>query len=240
MKIHYKVPASALLFLLAGLLPGLSGAANISVDPADGEVSTSPAGVPAGVGATAGTLNLPGAYYANTPLHYVAPLLLPALGPGTFSNVSLTVTFNSLLETPTFNVDLYGIAGTRAAATPILSDAQNGGTGGTLLAGDFWSAAAPPVGGSATTTSAANSTAMSAWLNLNYAGGTGGGNYAFLRLSPDVVNPPRSGYFLRTANNADAASRPFLSYTFTPVPETSSVMLMLTALAGMSLHRRRK
>lgn len=241
MKIKFTSRAGATLLLLAGIFPTLARAAVITVDPLDAEVSTDAAGTPQGAsGAFGNPLNLPGAYYAGSPLHYVAPILLPNLGPGTFSNVSFTASLNSTFgDPPNFNVDIYGISGTRTSADTQLSDASNGGTDGALLTNNFWTADPLSAIGTSYTTMPSDSAAFSAWINAQYAGGANAGQFAFLRLSPDLVNPPRSGYFVISANNPEVASRPFLSYDFAPVPEPATTAMAGLAALGLMARRRR-
>ena len=235
MKIKFTSRLSATLFLLAGIFPEISRGAVITVDSADGEIITNTAGVPLYTGNNAGAVNLPGAYYAGTPLHYVAPVQLPNLGPGTFTNVSFTITFESVRNTPVFNVDISGVTGTRPA--PALQPAD--AAGGTLLVNNFWSASSLPVAGTTYNTGTGSATIFSSWLNAQYSNGANGGTYAFVRFSPDIANPPTSsGYNLRTANNGSAASRPFLNYDFTPVPEPSGTLL--AGLAAVALMARRR
>ncbi|MDB6069586.1 MAG: hypothetical protein JWL81_757, partial [Verrucomicrobiales bacterium] len=208
MKPRFLHPVGAALLILAGFLPHSAKAAIAFVDVADGEIVTDPAGVPFGTGAVGNQLNLPGAYYSGSPLHYIAPFQLPNLGPGVFSDVSFTVTSNSIFVTPTFNVDIYGITGVRATPDIVPADAIAGGTAGSLIQDNFWTADAVPTPGSYTT-SPASGVVFAAWLNAQYADGLGANQYAFLRLSPDVINPPRSGFFLASANNAAPDARPF-------------------------------
>lgn len=238
MKPRFFHPVGAALLIMAGFYPQAAKAATAMVDVADGEIVTDPAGVPLGTGAVGNPLNLPGAYYAGSPLHYIAPFQLPDLGPGVFSAVSFTVTSNSIFVTPTFNVDIYGITGVRATPEIVPADAIAGGTAGTLIQDNFWTSAALPTPGAYTTSSEAG-VVFAAWLNAQYAGGLGANQYAFLRLSPDLVNPPRSGYFVASANNATADARPFLTYTFTPVPEPGATGMAGLALAAGLLRRKR-
>ena len=84
---------------------------------------------------------------------------------------------------------------------------------------------------------------ISAWLNGQYAGGASVGDFVFLRLSPtgnsaifDVTN----GYLVATADDPDAADRPFIDYTVAiPTPAALPAGVCLTMLA-LAISRRRR
>jgi hypothetical protein len=184
----------------------------------------------------AGTVN-----YVNICPVFV--FMLPVLAEGEFLSAA-ALRFNmGKSGTPTYNADIYGL-GFRPSGTVRQTDYFIGTldtTDATLIQDDFGN----PTIGSATarTTDDVGDTALLSYLNAQYTAGAVGGDYVFLRLSPDYtdfpVNPPVAsvGYTMTAANNASAGNVPQL--TLTVIPEPGSYLLLLGATGLLAARRRR-
>jgi hypothetical protein len=136
------------------------------------------------------------------------------------------------------NGDLYGL-GSRTSSTVATGDYYLGSgddtTDATKLQ-DSILAAGVTTANSTVTTDVAGSAALLAYLNSEYAGGAGVGEFVFLRLSPDkAITVNATGYNVYTANEA---TNPKPTITYEAIPEPAS--LGLFGLAGMALVRRRR
>jgi hypothetical protein len=145
--------------------------------------------------------------------------------------------------TPTYNGDLYGL-GFRTSATVLNTDYFNGSldtTDATLLQDNYVN---PTVGtAAARNTDAVGDVALLNYLNAQYAAGAVGGNFVFLRVSPDFdtfpVNPTGGasiGYPMTAADSATTATVPQLTLTIIPEP---TVAVMLIGGLGLLGGRRR-
>lgn len=231
-------------FALSFLVVLACRADTITVDPADAQVETS-GGDPAEAGDAGNYQTRVGEYYSPGYSAYVMPFLLPTLGVGeAFDTATLRIQLYSLAGTPDFNGDLYGL-GRRASATVLAGDFYNGAfdSGATLIQDDFLNPSSPvrtdPNTGPFITTDTAGSAALVAYLNTQYAGGAGAGEYVFLRINPDATGPQgNESYNVLTANAGGGNEKPLLTYTAAVVPEPAS--LVLFAAGALALLRVRK
>ena len=134
-----------------------------------------------------------------------------------------------------YNADLYGID-SRGAGTVVPADDFFAGPGPDPNAVLFQEDILTPT----TATGRINSVDISSYLNDQYDGGTGAGEFVFLRFSPDydpsTIVDSREGYLIASATNATAA--PVINFT-TAVPEPSSVAVLLLGVSVISSRRRR-
>lgn len=186
---------------------------------------------------------------------------LPTLGAGE-SFTSADLNFTRLASATgdqapfSFNADLYGL-GRRASSAVSTADGFAGGfdaTDATLIQNNILGASAvttpattfTEAGISTEDSAGANSnTSLIAYLNTQYAGGTGAGQFVFLRVNPDVSNVSNDGsrWRLATADDATATRKPTLNYTAevvgVPEPATLGIFAMAWLLAAGRRTRRR-
>lgn len=98
------------------------------------------------------------------------------------------------------NADLYGL-GRRASATVLASDYYGqtttpDGSDATLVQGDLLTA----ITGNGIVSTGSTATALTQYLNTQYAGGAGAGQYVFLRLSTDAAPGGTNRYNLTSAD----------------------------------------
>ncbi|MFC7335955.1 LamG-like jellyroll fold domain-containing protein [Haloferula chungangensis] len=167
----------------------------------------------------------------------VFPFQLPDLGAvaNPFNAAFFTVNHASNQSTPLGNVSLYGL-GSRASET--------------VMPGDYWSAT-PDIdstdatllqevlvqAGSASfglkTTDAANSGNLVAYLNAQYAGGAGIGNYVFLRLSADAAQTGGANRYVFTgANGANSNTTIHPQINFLTNDQVQTPVVTLVALGS--------
>lgn len=240
MKPVHPSPCAVLLWA-AGLLPASLHAGSITAHPADAQFTTNTSGSSVIVGpsgASANRIFIGGEYYSRSLTHYVAPFQLPDLGPGTFSNVGITVTTEGGLgggdAASPIPVNLFVLPGARPFTPVLATDVNAAGVNhtqlGTLVKAGFLNASTVP--GSSVGTGADESAALSAWLNQSYADGANAGDVVFMRLSPAGLAASDVPYygsengftvdagFVVQANNGGSAG-PVLTYTFTPQAEAA-------------------
>jgi hypothetical protein len=243
------VPASmknqTRFFILSlACLGGVSStpAATLSGDLADAAVDASSVNSAAAASLASGN---PGS--TNTS-NAVFVFQLPSLGAVTdpFLTASLNVTLEGTNSIDGFNggnhYDLYAL-GRRPSGSPVVSDfflGASDSTDATLIQDDFITSAntarfSSDIG---KTVSAGS---LLSYLNTQYAGGAGAGEYVFLRVNPDFT--PGGTFDRITFYSADAATstfHPSIEYTAAPVPEaTSSLLLTLAVLVPASRRSRR-
>lgn len=138
-----------------------------------------------------------------------------------------------------FGLDLYGL-GRRGSSEVLGGDFYLGGsdpTDATLIQNDFrYIANDGGAAGAAYNTNAAGDTALVAYLNALYDGGAGTGQYAFLRLNVDNTNVFFKYFNFHSADAADAANRPSITYTL--IPEPASLALLALGLIAVPCRGR--
>lgn len=239
MKPRFFSRLNKVLLLLAGIWPGMAGADQMNGHTADAEFDTNSSGiVTAGPKAVAGTdLYIGRQYYSSSANHYVVPFQLPNLGPGTFSGVSVTL-HTADNDTP-INVNLFALPGTRAVSTTLQTDVKNGAadhrTNGTLIMQDFWNSSTPEQTPVTTPADGTVDATLASWLNTAYADGANGGQFIFMRLSPAALYPANDqrGFRMASANNPDAARRPFITYTFNSTGSPPPTIVSFSATPGI-------
>lgn len=161
---------------------------------------------------------------------------------GNIANPFVTADFTAYIKSQrnTFSgtVDLYGLTA-RSTSAPAASDFFVGGndvTGATKLMDTFQAdTGTNPADGAARSTNAAGDLALRNYLNAQYAGGAGAGDFVFLRLSHEALPASFKEYTFYTAEQAGTSLDPVI--TCTAVPEPASVLIALGA--SMLLIRRR-
>ncbi|NJL70294.1 MAG: PEP-CTERM sorting domain-containing protein [Candidatus Competibacteraceae bacterium] len=167
---------------------------------------------------------------------------LPTLGVGeTFASAQLN--FSAFKNsTPAFDADLYGLD-RRASATVLGTDffagANDTRTFATLLQSSILT---PSLGTSMTflSTNTTGNTNLTTFLNTQYAGGAGAGQYVFLRFNIDTAIHENTinRYEVATADNATASLRPSIDYI--SIPEPSTFVLLSVAFGTVLLLRKRR
>ena len=115
--------------------------------------------------------------------------------------------------TPTYNIDLYGLG--RRSAPVLIADLDffvgppGGGAFAVLLRNDLLTPASTP---------GLQSVNIVNFLNAQYAGGAGAGQFVFLRFSPDFnpnapLRPVRDAFLMTSANSADTSARPRIEFS---------------------------
>jgi hypothetical protein len=167
--------------------------------------------------------------------NYIVSFQLPELGTveNPFATAAFSVAFASYAyQEGTVNIDLYGIdAGASADPTSSMGyfGASDPATDVTLVEANFLEANS---GYTADQTISTSASALVDYLNAQYAGGAGAGQYVYLRLNPTITfgSAPR-GYNIY-GSGADSELVPQLSYT---IPEPSSVALWGGLVVGIGL-----
>ena len=143
-----------------------------------------------------------------------------------------------------FNGDLYGL-GFRINPDVLGSDYFTGNadtSNATLIQRDFLTDTNTTATAATISTSAAADTALANYVQAQYAAGAIGGNYVFLRVSPDFQFAPTGvtgerGYRITPADSSVAADRPEI--TLVSVPEPTSAVLLITGVVACLARRRR-
>lgn len=164
---------------------------------------------------------------------------LPTLGAGeTIVSAELQLTVVTVTGTPTFNGDLYGV-GFGASSTPpsaFYSGAND--SSATIIADNLI-----PQGTAANATVTTSGKALADYLKSLYQSGAKGGDYVYLRVSPDSDLLAQSvGYNIGAAGargtGNGATSPPVMTVQTATVPEAASLGL-LSVCAGVLFLRRR-
>lgn len=182
-----------------------------------------------------------GEWYGNGRA-YVIPILLPTLPAGAaFANADLAFMHWGYYggSAPTYNADLYGLPRVASLADVLATDHYSGPSdpAATLLQDAYIDPSSPGTSNIIHSTAAGDS-GLTAWLNTVYAGGANAGQYAFLRLSPDIDDGtyPWSGYTVLTGLAGGENEKPVVSYDVVPEPTA----LLLLAAGGVFALRRRQ
>jgi hypothetical protein len=221
----------------AAVLPGLASDNELNADGSVGTVT--------GQTARAGFSNSLG-NGRNAVFVFQLPSLGTTAAPFTSASLSLTVSSISGPGAFTFNGDLYGLPASTSSAVPTgtgnyyqgqpIGGLNDGNLTHPLIQDNFVTTAA--TANAIVTTDATGSANLVSYLNGQYAGGLGAGQYVFLRAVPDTTTVTQfTGYNFAAADNSTAAARPTLTYTAVPEPSTAVALAGLTA-AGL-LRRRR-
>lgn len=169
---------------------------------------------------------------------------LPELGENdVISDAIFTVGLDMKSNSPTFNLDLYGLGyRSSAAANPIedfFSGAFETDPTATGLQSAFMTPAA--LASDIISTSSAGSANLASFLSSLYAGGAVAGDYAVLRLNADIANPSNYHYYnIPSASYADTGMRPTLTITTVPEPSTTAALFGAAAFGLVALRRRLK
>ncbi len=168
---------------------------------------------------------------------------LPDLGAVSdpFASATFSVGFSSYaFQQGTVEIDLYGIAAA-ASAAPASSmgyfGANDTSLDATKLVSSFLQANA---GYTANTAIDTSSSTVVDYLNAQYDGGAGIGQFVYFRLNPTITfaSAPR-GYNLLGSTASDAL-KPSLTFTQVPEPSTTALLTGLFALAGLAYKRYRR
>lgn len=154
----------------------------------------------------------------------VIPFQLPDFGAvdDPFDTASFLFNYEGSQNSPVGNVDVYGL-GRRAAPTVLVEDywtatAAIDPTDATLIAQDVITENSSAFG-----EKSVSNTDLVDYLNAQYAGGAGAGDYVFFRLSVDAAQTGgASRYLITSADGGTATTRPRLVYNegTPPVPTT--------------------
>ena len=167
--------------------------------------------------------------------HVVIPFRLPALGPGIFRNVRLSLSATAGDgTTPGIDLNLFGLPDIRTLPSPLASDVNGGGqdhrTRGVLLQAAWLNDQTPLPGTVVTEAGSPGSAALSAWLTDAYAYGTNAGKYVFVRLSPaQLAVPAATGLRVGSANANSVSERPLLTFEFLQNAPPPPVITSFTA-----------
>jgi hypothetical protein len=243
--IRYFPPFRAMLLGSVWLAGGASGTAGtIQAEDAMANYATNASAALTGSAIAAGPELYVGrkAYYGNANsnnlLHDVVPFQLPDLGPGTFTDVS--VSFRAQGDS-TWNIpiNLWAIPGTRAtnatASGDVRSATQNHTQFGNFIMAGFFGRQTIRDAYANSPFQGAESARLAAWLNTAYQDGANRGKFVFMRLSPQALIPEEagpdgvdSGFAVGAKGFVNAAWRPYLSYFFTPSSADAPVVNSFT------------
>ncbi len=212
----------SLILCVGLLLPVSVSAETLLADANDCEVQWTLSSPPIAIADLTSTLLLTGtAGTAGKERCPVMPFQLPDFGAvaNPFLSASFSCNISSYTGTPVGNGDLYGL-GRRASATVLTNDYWAGTsavdpTDATVLQGNLL--LSPPATG-IVSSSSAGSTALANYLNAQYAGGAGAGQFVFLRLSTDTAQTGVARWQLTSAEGGAANTNnwPQINYTLLP------------------------
>jgi hypothetical protein len=166
---------------------------------------------------------------------------LPNLGaiPNPFSSASLSFGVAGIDANTAVDADLYGLSRRDATPSIVVADYYFGNaadpTDATRLQTTILTPTTTP--NSIVVTDATGSANLMAFLNAQYDGGAGAGQFVYLRLNVDGGLTAVRGYNVHTANDPDPAKRPTIEYT--AVPEPASLALFAAAGVALAWGRRR-
>jgi hypothetical protein len=239
MKPRFTTKLNRLFLVLAGFFPAAAGADTIPAHTADARFDTNNTGALTGGPSESSNSDLyvGRQYYSSVANHMVVPFQLPDLGPGTFSGVSVTFRTNDIDVAN--RVNLHATAAPRASSAPVGTDVRGTSdhrTHGVLIMPDFLTATSTANTTYTTPVNGVVDVALGNWLNTAYSNGANGGQFVFMRLSPNALYPTsdQRGFRIASGNNPDTSKRPFLTYTFnstgSPPPRINSFSASPTIL----------
>jgi hypothetical protein len=180
----------------------------------------------------------------GTGLHSVSVFVfqLPDLGPnGVFTAASFTINVVTGNNTPPVAGHLDGL-GSRSTSTVVMGDYFSGPAPDPTDATRIMTNFIPNTGNVANgATFSVSGTALVDYLNAQYASGAGVGRFVLLRISGNGWTDASSLEFA-SADNANAALRPSIDYSFTVIPEPGAAagLAGVAALGAVALRRRRR
>lgn len=204
------------VILVVSCLAGTALASTIFVHTDDSEVQFTLSSPPYKVISTGNTSLISGcAGSVGKERCPVFPILLPDLGSviNPFTEVSFIFNYESKQNSPIGNVDVYGL-GRRASSSVLTNDYWTGTpavdpTDATLLAQDVITVNSTDYG-----SRTVSGVTLTDYLNAQYAGGAGAGQYVFLRLSTDIAQTGgASRYVITSAEGVSDTTRPRLVYS---------------------------
>ena len=220
------------LQLIAGLsflLSALAQAGTLYSNATDCAVRSD--GVLADISTT--TMNVGGVGSPVTDRSVVMAFQLPSVGAvnSPFLSASFSFNYASVLGTPP-SVDLYAL-GRRATATVLATDYYGATTAldptDASLLQDRILVPTSTIG--ITTTSVVGSANLTSYLNAQYAGGAGAGQFVFLRFSSESAVAGGNRYALTSAEGAagNVGIWPQIDYTLTPEPVPPPVVSVIAS-----------
>jgi hypothetical protein len=221
--------AAATVFVMALMLAGPTQGQILYSNTTDGAIQSTGAFADG----TATTMSVGGVGTVVTDRSVVMAFQLPSLGAVSNPLISASFSFNcaTVLGAPPI-VDLYGL-GRRASAT--------------LQAADYYGATTTPDATDATLlqnnvlvptstlgvniTSVVGSANLMSYLNAQYAGGAGAGQFVFLRFSSESAVAGGNRYAVTSAEGAagNVAIWPQISYTVNPGPVAPPVVSVIAS-----------
>ena len=209
---------------------GQIGAQTIPADDAMANYATNASAALTGAAIPAGPELFVGrkAYYGNPNsnhlLHDVVPFQLPALGPGTFTDVRVAFRAQGG-GTWNIPINLWAIPNSRATSATqsgdVRSATQDHTQFGNLIMPGFFQRETMRDAYIATPLWGAEASRLAAWLNAAYQDGANQGKFVFMRLSPQALTPAEagpdeedSGFAVGALGFSNAQWRPYLTYTF--------------------------
>lgn len=185
-----------------------------------------------------------GEWFGNGLTTIVIPFELPNLGavPNPFLSADFSVMVHTIGTSTVTDVDLYGV---RVSSSPAIaaSDHYHGAaadSSATLIQASFLtpSSAAGFVGAPNNSTDSTGDANLLSYLNSAYDGGSGAGQFVFLRLSyaADDYASGWDAYKITMRNAEQTGEWPVINYTAIPEPGAA----LLGGLGVLALLRRRR
>jgi hypothetical protein len=146
---------------------------------------------------------------------YVMVFALPTLAAGeTVTDANLDIYLATIRDSMTFNADLYGLP-YRSTSSVVVGDfyegVYDGDSGATALQNDICT---PSMSTGALESNSTGDSNLATYLAAQYTAGAEGGDYVFIRVSPDTTDAPNYKYYqFTTADGATASERPVLTIT---------------------------
>lgn len=185
-----------------------------------------------------------GEWFGNGLTTIVIPFELPNLGAvaNPFLSADFSVMVHTMGDNTVTDVDLYGV---RVSSSPAIaaSDHYHGAAvdpGATLIQASFLTPSSPAgfVGAPNNSTDSTGNANLLSYLNSAYDGGSGAGQFVFLRLSygADDYATGWDAYKITMRNAGQTGEWPVIN--FSAIPEPSATLL--GGLSMLALLRRRR